>query len=98
MSATIGAIAGTTAAATRAGADRHRVLPGSPVSNNAAMARMRFTDLSRYTVYDLYLAGTRFSVGYRPEDAVERFLELHPQVDPAAVAQELREAIEKQLW
>lgn len=62
------------------------------------MAKMRFMDLSKYTVYDLYAAGQRISVGYTMRDAIERYLEMHPTADPAQVEQELREAIQRQMW
>ncbi|HUG21325.1 hypothetical protein [Piscinibacter sp.] len=62
------------------------------------MAKMRFMDLSKYTVYDLYAIGQRISVGYKAEDAIERYLELHPAADRTAVERELREQVQRQMW
>ncbi len=62
------------------------------------MAKMRFMDLRSYTVYELYAAGQRLSVGYRQEDAVDRYLELHPEAERSAVEEELHEAIQRQFW
>ena len=46
-----------------------------------------------YTVYGLYSAGSRFSDDYDQNDAVEQYLELHPDADPDAVRVELSNAI-----
>jgi hypothetical protein len=39
----------------------------------------------RYSVYGLLAAGMRFTDDYTEEDAVEKYLELHPEADEAAV-------------
>ena len=64
------------------------------------MATMRFhdIDISKHSVYALYAIGTRYAVGFRPQDAVERYLELHPHADRKAVEAELEEEIRKQQW
>ena len=62
------------------------------------MATMHFKNLSTYTVYDLYSAGTRFAVGFTEQDAIDRYIELHPEADRAAVERDLREQIEKHRW
>jgi len=62
------------------------------------MATMHFKNLSTYTVYDLYSAGTRFAVGFTEQDAIDRYIELHPEADRAAVERDLREEIEKRRW
>lgn len=62
------------------------------------MAVMRFHDISKQTVYELYHIGTRFAVGFKPEDAVDRYMELHPEADRQAVERELHEALLKQQW
>lgn len=46
-----------------------------------------------YTVYGLYAAGSRFSDDYAQDDAVEHYLELHPEANPVAVRAELLAAI-----
>jgi len=62
------------------------------------MATMRFHDFSHHTVYALYAIGTRFAVGFKPEDAVERYMQLHPEADREAVERELMEQMLKQQW
>jgi hypothetical protein len=61
------------------------------VSSGAAEVK----DPKSYTVYGLYVAGSRFSDDYDQDDAVEHYLELHPEADAAAVRAELSIAIAK---
>lgn len=62
------------------------------------MAVMRFHDISKQSVYELYAIGTRYAVGFKPQDAVDRYMELHPEADRQAVERELAEEMEKQRW
>ena len=75
------------------------MLIGPPAAQQSPpMATMHFKNLSTYTVYDLYSAGTRFAVGFTEQDAIDRYIELHPEADRAAVERDLREEIEKRRW
>ena len=49
------------------------------------MATMHFKNLSTYTVYDLYSAGTCFAVGFTEQDAIDRYIQLHPEADRARI-------------
>ncbi len=49
----------------------------------------KFKDARTYSVHGLLAAGSRFSDDYGPEDAVEHYLELHPDADRAQVQAEL---------
>lgn len=60
-----------------------------------ASAELKVRDLKTYSVYDLYCAGGRFSDDYDDTDAVEHYLEMHPDADPVAVRAELTIAIAK---
>jgi hypothetical protein len=51
------------------------------------------TDIDRQSIYDLLARGHRFSWGYGPEEAIARYLELHPAADEAAVREELDAAL-----
>jgi hypothetical protein len=44
----------------------------------------------QYTVYSLLAAGQRFTDDYSEEDAIEDYLELHPDADEKAVRAELQ--------
>ena len=46
-------------------------------------------DPSTYSVFGLLVAGSRFS-DYTEDDAVRRFMELHPDADEAEVRAELK--------
>jgi hypothetical protein len=49
----------------------------------------------RYSVYGLLAAGSRFTDDYTEEDAIKKYLELHPEADETAVRAELAAEIEK---
>lgn len=49
---------------------------------------------STYTVYGLLVAGSRFS-DFTEDDAVERYMQLHPDADEAAVRAELKADLDK---
>jgi len=52
-------------------------------------------DLTTYSVHALYVAGMRFIDDYSEDDAVEQYLELHPEADEAKVRAELIAEIAK---
>lgn len=60
------------------------------------MSELRTADLSKYSVYDLYGSGSRFTDDFEPEDAVLKYMKLHPDADEAAVRKELQDAIDRQ--
>jgi hypothetical protein len=66
--------------------------------DNPRMATMHYKDLGTHTVYQLYAIGTRYAVGFTPEDAVDRYMELHPDADRLVVEKELVEEMQKQQW
>ncbi len=49
----------------------------------------------QYTVYGMFAAGQRFTDDYAEDDAVEDYLQLHPEADEAAVRAELAAEIKK---
>lgn len=62
------------------------------------MSNLQFqpVDRSQYSVYDLYATGLRMVDDFEPEDAVRKFMKLHPNADETAVREELQEAIARQ--
>jgi hypothetical protein len=52
-------------------------------------------DPRTYTVHGLLAAGSRFTDDYSEEDAIERYLELHPEAEEAAVRADLQAEIKK---
>lgn len=63
-----------------------------------AMKRRKFeglenADVRSYTVAQLLASGSRFVEDYGESDAVEHYLELHPEADEAAVRAELQAEI-----
>lgn len=59
------------------------------------MSNLQSKDPRTYTVYGLLAAGSRFTDDYGEEDAVEQFLQLHPDADEAAVRAELADEIKR---
>jgi hypothetical protein len=53
-------------------------------------------DRSQYSVYDLYATGLRMVDDFEPDDAVSKYMKLHPDADEAAVRKELQDAISRQ--
>lgn len=58
-------------------------------------SKLQAKDPATYTVYGLLAAGSRFTDDYDEEDAVQDYLELHPDADPDAVRAELKAEIAK---
>jgi hypothetical protein len=59
------------------------------------VAEVQSKDRRTYSVYGLYVAGSRFVGDFGTDDAVSDYLELHPDADREAVAAELRAEIAK---
>lgn len=47
--------------------------------------------LKTYSVFELLNAGARFTDDYEPEDAIQKYMELHPDADEASVRAESQE-------
>ena len=48
-----------------------------------------------YTIYGLLAAGSRFVDDYSEQDAIEDYLDLHPEADRQAVTEELKAELAK---
>lgn len=59
------------------------------------MSELEVKDFRTYSVYGLLAAGSRFTDDYSENDAIEHYLELHPDADRAAVEQELRDEVQR---
>lgn len=59
------------------------------------MAEAQIKDRRTYSVYGLYVAGSRFVGDYGTDDAISDYLDLHPDADRDAVSAELRAEMAK---
>lgn len=56
------------------------------------LQELRINSMADYTPSRLYLASFKWTEGYSVDEAVERYMELHPEADRTAVRAEIQEA------
>lgn len=61
----------------------------------SSAVQLKSKDPATYTVFGLLSAGSRFTDDYGPDDAVEQYLELHPDAREADVRAELKDEMIK---